>query len=168
MLAALAILAAGCASPNVNPPEPRSNTGYVDFRADAPGEFYWDVSQLEEGSQNSKSIYSECNPPEGGVLRLAFRPGLHRLRITILNRVVVTPAEIAVDVQDGKITPVRITLADVGAVSIQTRGFGTGHTLKNNRRQIEYGSSDSRQYELSAQAEPPRAYQPKEPMPARQ
>jgi len=167
-MAAAVLLAAGCATPNVNPAHARANTGYVDFHADTPDELYWDVSQLKEGSSNPEPVYSELNPPKGGFLRLAFPPGVHRLRITFLNRVVSAPAEIAVEVQDGKITPVRITLNEAGTTSVRSREFSMAPSVKNNRRAVRYGSDESRQYELSAQAEPPLAYQPKEQVPAGQ
>ena len=37
MLAAVGLLVAGCASTNVNPPQARARTGYVDLYADSAG-----------------------------------------------------------------------------------------------------------------------------------
>jgi len=45
-LAALALGLPGCATRNVNPPQARANTGYVDFHADSPGELCWEVSRF--------------------------------------------------------------------------------------------------------------------------
>jgi hypothetical protein len=160
------VLVAGCATHNVNPPQARSHTGYVDFHADPPAELYWEVSRFEDHSQSMERVFSEMKPPEGGFLRLAFAPGVHRLQITFLNRVISTPAKIDVEVQDGKITPVRISLAEAGAAAVETKEVGWGSTAKGRyRRPVKYNSRETTMYELSAKAEAPVGYQPKEQMP---
>jgi hypothetical protein len=164
-LAVTALWAAGCATQDANPPQPRSNTGYVDFHADPPDDLGWEVSRFEERSQTFQRVYSELKPPSGGVLRLAFAPGLHRLRITFLNRVIAAPVEIEVEVQDGKITPVRVTFTPAATTLVQTRDQNPGGTARGHygRRYI-VGSREATLYGLSAVADPPRAYQLKEQM----
>jgi len=166
VLAIVACLAVGCASPNVNPSQARANTGYVDFHADPPGDLYWEVSRIDD-AQNPKVLFSELKAPEGGVLRLAFPPGHYHLRITFLNRVIKAPAETDVDVRDGKITPVRVQLTDAGAASVQTITQGSGSSASGRfRSSNRYGSDSTVMHGLVATAEVPIDYQPKERMPA--
>src|ERR1035438_3716235 len=72
ILAAIGLLVTGCASPNVNPPRARANTGYVDFYADSSGELSWEVARFDERKQSFQSVFSEFEPPPGRALRLAF------------------------------------------------------------------------------------------------
>src|SRR5688572_6828252 len=98
-IAALTLLATGCATPNVNPAQAQANTGYVDFHAASTNELSWSVARFDEPRQNFQSVFSDLEPPPDGVLRLAFRPGRHRLQITFLNRVIVKPTELEVVVE---------------------------------------------------------------------
>ena len=165
-LAVLAAWAPGCTTPNVNPPQARANTGYVDFYADPPGELNWDVARFDEGTQSFTSVFSELETVPNGVLRLAFVPGHHRLRVTFLNRVIAKPVEVEVEVLDGKITPVRLTLTAAGTVNVETKKESSGPTAKGRfGRRTKFGSDESVMYNLSATAEPPVAYQLKERMP---
>ncbi|MGD0350222.1 MAG: hypothetical protein ABSB84_07915 [Verrucomicrobiota bacterium] len=166
LFALLALGASGCATQNVNPPQPRANTGYVDFHADPSAELCWDVARFDDRTQSFKSVFSDLEPPSDGVLRLAFAPGHHRLRITFLNRVIAKPAEVEVEVQDGKITPVRITLTAAGTVLVESRDVSHGGTAKGRYgRRTKYGSEETAINSLSAAAAPPVAYQVKERMP---
>ena len=166
LLLALGLLVAGCATPNVNPPQARANSGYVDFHADSPSELCWEVSSFDARTQSFRSAFSDLKPPPGGMLRLAFVPGRHRLQVTFLNRVIAKPAEIEVEVQDGKITPVRITLTDAGTTLVQTKEESRGGTARGRYgRRTKLGSGESVMYTLSAEAAPPLAYQLKERMP---
>jgi len=162
----LALWASGCATQNVNPPQARANTGYVDFQADPSAELCWDVARFDDRTQDFKSVFSELDPLADGVLRLAFAPGHYRLRVTFLNRVIAKPAEIEVEVQDGKITPVRVTLTAAGTAFVKTKSESYGGTAKGRYgRRTKYGSNESVMYDLSAVAAPPVAYQVKERMP---
>lgn len=163
-LAVAALMVPGCATQDVNPPQARSNTGYVDFHADPPGELCWEVSRFDDRSQTFRRVFSELKPPPGGVLRLVFAPGLHRLRITFLNRVIAAPTEIEVEVQDGKITPVRITLTEVGTASVETREINSAAKSRYGQR-TKIDSRETIMYKLASTAEPPVGYQPREQMP---
>lgn len=161
----LGLLAAGCASPDVNPPQARANTGYVDFHADAAG-LCWEVARFDDRSQSFQRIFSELAPPPDEALRLAFAPGRYRLRVTILNRVISEPAELEVEVQNGKITPVRVRLTEAGTTYVQTKEETRGGTAKGRYgRRTKFGSYESTRYSLSAAADWPVAYQLKERMP---
>jgi hypothetical protein len=79
LFALLALWASGCVTQNVNPPQARANTGYVDFHADSAGELYWQVERFDDRAHSFKNVFSELEPPTGGFLRLAFAPGHYRL-----------------------------------------------------------------------------------------
>jgi hypothetical protein len=166
LVLAAAVLAPGCATHNVNPSQARAHTGYVDFHARPPGDLCWEVSSLETRGQSYRRVFSELKPPEGGFLRLAFAPGRHRLRITFLNRVIAEPAEMEVEVQDGKITPVRVTLTEAGSASVRTKDIDWGATSKGlYGRTVKVGSEEAVCYELSVGAEAPIGYQTKGQLP---
>jgi hypothetical protein len=144
----------------------RANTGYVDFHADSSGELSWDVARFDDRTQSFKSVFSELEPAAGGFLRLAFAPGRHRLQVTFLNRVIAKPAEVEVEVQDGKITPVRVTLTEAGTALVRTKEVSRGGTAYGRYgRRTKIGSDETAMYGISAVADPPVTYQLKERMP---
>ena len=166
LFALLALWASGCATQNVNPPQARANTGYVDFHADPAGELYWQIERFDDRTQVFKKVFSELELPTGGFLRLAFAPGHHRLRVTFLNRVITQPAEIEVEVQDGKITPVSVTLTGAGTALLRTKETSRGGTAYGRYgRRAKIDSDETVMYGLSAVADPPVPYQVKERMP---
>ena len=161
--AALAVCAPGCATRNVNPPQAHANTGYVDLHADSTNELCWEVAHYDETKPRFQRVFSELKPPPGGVLRLAFAPGLHKLRVTFLNLVVVQPAEVAVQVQDGRITPVRITLTEAGDALVRTKETSTGGTVYGRYgRRTKIGTDETATFQVSAEPEAPTPYQVKE------
>jgi hypothetical protein len=163
VLVAAALFITGCASPNVNPPQPRAHTGYVDIHADSTNELCWEVARFDEPKAAFQLVISEFKPPQAGILRLAFVPGRHRLRISFLNLVVVKPAEVEVEVEDGKITPVRVTLAEAGMTLVQTTETSVGGTAYGRYgRRTKVGSEEAIMFQVSALAEPPIPYQVKE------
>ena len=81
VLAALGLLAGGCASPNLNPAVARPHTGYVDFYAVNADDLSWDVTDVKR----NKKVFYEFDPVKEPILRLAFKPGKYQLRITFLN-----------------------------------------------------------------------------------
>ncbi len=156
----------GCATRNVNPPQARANTGYVDLHVDPAEELWWEVARFDESTRSFKSVFSEFEPPPGGVLRLAFAPGRHRLRVTFLNRVIAKPTEVEVEVLDGKITPVLVTLTEAGATLVRTTQESLGGTARGRSgRRTKIGSDETPIYGISAVADPPVAYRPKERVP---
>jgi hypothetical protein len=165
-MAAFLLIASGCASPDVNSPKPRANEGYVDFYSDTDAELCWEVREIRAPAGDLKTICSEFKPVEKDVLRLAFAPGHHRFRVTFLNRVITSPAEVEVDVQNGKITPVRVTLMEAGSTSVKSKEVSAGGTPYGRwGRRTVIKSDSSVRYDLSAEAGAPVQYQPKEQMP---
>ena len=165
-LTAAALGVAGCAPLNVNPPAARANTGYVDFHAESSTELNWEVVRFDERTQSFHNLYWELKPPPAEVLRLAFAPGRYRLRVTFLNRVVTNPVVVEVEVADGKITPVRITLTAAGTGLVETRERNFGGTAKGRyARRTKIGSDETVMYSLTAEVGPAVAYQPRERMP---
>ncbi|HWW00191.1 MAG TPA: hypothetical protein VNZ64_10890 [Candidatus Acidoferrum sp.] len=156
---------AGCASPNVNPAIPKANTGYVDFCTDSAKDLYWEVRQLNTATSQFEPVFSRLKPIEGGILRLAFAPGHHPLQVTFLNRFIAKPAEVEVEVQAGKITPVRVTLTEAGVTSVQTKETSRGGTVYGRPgRRTKFSSNEAAMYDISAVAAPPVAYEVKERM----
>ena len=139
------------------------NTGYVDFRADPAGGLSWEVARFDDRAQSFKSVFSQLNPLTNGILRLAFAPGHCRLRIAFLNRIVSQPAEVEVEVKDGMITPVQVALIPDGATWVERREQRVGPTVRGNyRSNTKLSSEESAMYRLSARADAPMPYQPKE------
>ena len=166
-LAAAVVLAApGCATRNVNPPHARANTGYVDFHVDPAAGLCWDVGRWDDRAGAFQPVYSEFKSSLGGVLRLAFAPGPRRFCITFLNCVIAKPAEIDVEVQNEKITPVHVTLTEAGTTLVKTKETSRGGTVygRYGRRTI-ISNDETVTYGVSAMADPAVAYQPKEQMP---
>jgi len=155
----------GCASPNVNPAIPKANTGYVDFFTDSAEDLYWEVRQLNTATSQFEPVFSRLKRIEGGILRLAFAPGRYSLQLTFLNRFIARPAEVEVEVQDGKITPVRVTLTEAGVTSVQMKETSRGGTVYGRPgRRTKFSSNEAAMCDISALAAPPVAYQVKERM----
>jgi hypothetical protein len=163
LAAMLALGVAGCATPNVNPPLARAGMGYVDFHADSADILYWQVERFDDRAPGYQKVYSELDPPAGGFLRLAFAPGHYRLRVTVLNRVVREPGVVEVEIKDGMITPVNVQLIPDGTAQVQLRNQRAGSPTAGggHGRRIEYSSSESILFRLSAVAEPPTPYRVK-------
>jgi hypothetical protein len=88
------------------------------------------------------------------------------LRITFRNRVITSPSEIEVEVQDGKTTPVSVTFTEAGVTLVRTKETSRGGTAYGRYgRRTSIGSDETVRYSLSAVAAPPVAYQLKERMP---
>lgn len=114
----------GCASKNVNPASARAHTGYVDFLADA--DLYWQVEEVLSDDK-VKTVFDEFKPLR--TLRLAFAPGRHELSVVFLNRVIGKPGTVAVEVKDGMVTPVRVTLTEIGNTLVEERNVRARGTV---------------------------------------
>jgi hypothetical protein len=162
-LAVLALCVPGCATQNVNPPQARANTGYVDFHANPAGELSWEVARFDDRTQGFKTVFSTLEPLPDEVLRLAFAPGHYRLRVTFLNRLIAQPAEVEVEVKDGMITPVQVALVPEGTALVERKEQRVGPTIKGHYRSNSKLSSDeSTTYRISAAANASTPYQVKE------
>ncbi len=163
---ALVLLSFGCASSNVNPVAAKPNTGYVDFYAQPDDDLCWQVEQFDSDKNRFRPVYSDVKYLEGPILRLAFKAGSHRLRVTFLNRVVSAPGECVVTVLDGRITPVQVTLLQTGTslvLSPRTSRGGTAYRRYARRAEIE--SSEAVAVTVSLSTLEPQAYQLKEQTP---
>lgn len=164
-LTLLCLIAAGCASGNINSPVPRANTGYVDLYSESDADLCWDVRISHASGANFKTVFSDVKPVEGGVLRLAFVPGHHTLRITFLNRVITKPTLVDVDIENGKVTPVAVTLTEAGSTTVVSKQtiIGGSPSLRGGR-QTKVNSDETVMYDISAVAAAPVSYKPKEQM----
>jgi len=160
------LIAAGCASSNINSPAPRANTGYVDLYSLSDTDLCWDVQVSRASGTDFKTVFLDVKPVEAGVLRLAFAPGHHTLRITILNRVITNPAQVNVEVENGRITPLAVTLTEAGSTMVISKEtiIGGSPTLRGGR-QTRVNSEETVRYDISAVPAAPVSYQPKEQMP---
>ena len=165
MLAGIGLIITGCASPNVNPPQARAKTGYVDLYADPSVALSWDVGRFEDRTQDFKDVFSELDPPQGGILRVAFAPGHYRLRITFMNLVVGDPGPVEVEITDGMITPIRVELTETGVTMVRTKKTNVGSTVYGRwGRSTKIGGSESATYRVSAVPQPPQPYRLKQQM----
>lgn len=163
LLGALVTLVTSCATPNVNPNQARANTGYVDLYADAPDQFAWQVEDFDDSTQSFKRLFSDMKPPPGRILRLALSPGHHRLRVASLNNFTREPAVVEVEVKDGMVTPVHLSLIPDGTgtvvrqehqVRMTARGY-PGHAVNIHK-------DESVIFRIAAEASAPVPYQVKE------
>lgn len=162
-LAVLALCVAGCATGNVNPSRAHGDTGYVDFYTGGTNDLNWQVARFDDRAQGFVVIFSELNPPDGGFLRLAFAPGQYRLQVTFLNRIVSEPGQVELEVKDGMITPVRVALVAAGTTQVQSKEMRLGKTIKGySGRKNEISTDESDTFQISAVADAPVPYQPKE------
>lgn len=157
--------ACACRSLNVNPPIPEPGTGYADFSADTQEQLSWDIQQWDAKAGRMKILFSEVQTLKEPALRLVMKPGVHRLRINFLNRVVAQPADVEVDIKDGQITPVKVTLTGAGTTSVATREdrFTAPSVKGRYGRGARFGSYEATAYRLDAVAGESVAYKPKQP-----
>lgn len=100
------------------------------------------------------------------ILRLAFKPGTCQLRVTFLNHAILVPGVADVEVRDGRVTPVPVTLVPAGTVLVETKTTQTGGTYYSRYgRRTKISSIEAVNYEVSAEPQPPVTFQPKAQMP---
>src|SRR5215471_12489319 len=153
----------GCSTPAVNPSKPHANTGYVDFYTDSPLDLSWEIKRAEKGEM--QTVYSEFDPVPGTVLRLAAPPGTHKFEVWVMNRVTEGPQSLDVSLEDGKITPVHVSLTPGGKASVDRKVYGFRPSAKGYGRGTKIVTDESSVYKIGATAESSRPYQRKEKMP---
>lgn len=164
LITLVCLLEAGCASPNVDPPTPRAHTGYVDFFADDEN-LYWQVDQVEADGK-TRQIFSLFEPLNEHILRLAFAPGHYRLRVTFMNHAIQKPGAVEVEVQEEMITPVQVTLVDVGEALVQSKSVQGGATYFGHYgRNTRITDNPNIMYQVDLVAGPFSTYKPKAAMP---
>ena len=102
--------ASGCATPDVDPTAARAGRGYVDLYTVPKTEAWWKVDVFDPGRQGYKEFTAQFKAPGEGILRVEARPGRHKARISFVNQAIEAPAEVEVEVREGMITPVQVTL----------------------------------------------------------
>jgi len=159
------LLSAGCSTSNVNPPTPRAHTGYVDFYTDSSQGLSWEVKRGSEAGGEMRTVFSEFKPVEGTILRLAAPPGTYRFQVWFSNQVTEGPQTVSVLVQEGKVTPVHVTLTPVGKTSVDRKSYGYRPTARATRQVPRIVSEQNVVFQIGAEPGAPQEYHPKEQMP---
>lgn len=156
VLSGLLGFAAGCASTDLNPQTARPGRGYVDFYTQPRTESWWKVDVFQAATQTYQPFAAEFNAPAGGIYRVEAPPGRYKIRVGFVNRFVESPAGQEVEVQDGKITPVEVTLAQGGTAQRRVAEDRAGGSLRN-----KVTDQPDTVWKVSASARPAVAYTPK-------
>lgn len=161
LAAGVLLLAGGCASPNLNPASARPHTGYVDFYAVNADDLSWEITDV----QRNKKVFYEFDPVKESILRLAFKPGQYQLRVTFLNHAILVPGVADMEVRDGMVTPVTVTLLPAGTALVETKSGQAGGTYYGRYgRRTRIKNNEAASYEVSAEPQPPVPFQPRAQM----
>ena len=125
----------------------------------------WEVKRADERTGELRAVYSEFKPVEGTILRLAAPPGNHRFQVWFTNQVTEGPETVQLQVADGKVTPVHVTLAPAGSTAVERKNYRMGGSAKGYARGTKISSDQSSVFRIGAEAGSPQAYGPKETMP---
>jgi hypothetical protein len=159
----IAVAVCGCAVSDVNPRVAKAKTGYVDFYADNDDGLCWQVQRLGKDERRGRILFEEFRPRTNDVLRLAFAPREYRLGISFLNRAVTEPGVVNVVVEEGKITPVRVTLLETGKTLTQTKDVRVGSTFYGRYgRSTKIRTSEGATFRVEAEAQTAVGYEPKD------
>ena len=160
------LLGAGCASSNVNPSAPRPHTGYVDFYLAPAEDLNWDVKGSESRNKSEETLFSELRFLDENILRLAFPPGHYTFSIGFLNRVILERARVEVEVRSGEVTPVRVSLEEVGTATVKRKEIGMGGTAYGRYgRATKIRSEEDPIYRVLADVQHPLPYAVKAQVP---
>ncbi len=163
---ALAVALAGCASPDVNPAAPKARTGYLDLYTGDPAPVSWKVQDLVPGTQKFHDVFTQIDPIDTPVIRLAFPPGRRQFKVNFLNCPVVEPAAFEVTIEAGRVTPVQVSRISIGTTLVETRELDTGPTYKGRYGTTKkFGIDPSQLWRLTAAPQALRDYSIKENMP---
>jgi hypothetical protein len=165
MLLFAGILLPGCSTPNHNPPAPRANTGYVDFHTDSALALSWEVKRFEEPGSKPKTVFSDPQPVPGTVLRIPSPPGRQRFQVWFLNRATEGPQTVETNVENGKVTPVRVTLSSVREIAVERKSYGFTPSKRGYVQREQFSADKDVVYRIGAVPEALKPYQPKEQMP---
>jgi hypothetical protein len=159
------LLLAGCSSTEVNPAVPRANTGYVDFYTDSSMDLSWEVKRAGANGGEMQTVYSKYKPVEGTILRLASLPGTYQFQVWVSNRATEGPQTVVVQVAEGSVTPVHVTLTPAGTTSVASKVYGFRPSAKGYGRGTKITTDENDVFKIGADAASPQAYQPRERMP---
>ena len=158
----LAGLTSGCTTDHGQRSAVRRGLGFVEFQPDPPDDLAWRVSRFDADKQTWQQVFSDLKPPTSGVLRLACAPGPYQFQVTFLNRVILQPVLVQVEVVDGLVTPVRIALIPSGTMTVdQKQALRLGSTVKGTQGQrSKYNGDQSTAYALEATVKAPTTLYP--------
>ena len=165
LLLAAGLLAPACSTTDVNPAAAKPGTGYVDFYAEDDSGLCWEIRQLKANHGKGKLLFDEFKARTNNIVRFAFTPGPYLFRVTFLNRAVTDPALANVVVENGKITPVRVTLVETGGALIETRQERMGASYARTGRSTRVRATEGATFRVEAKAQAPVSFRPKESMP---
>lgn len=163
VLVLIVLCLVGCGSPNVNPSKPHNSTGYVDFYTDSDLVLSWEVRRGAEQSKDLRTVFNEFDPIVGNILRLAAPAGTYRFQVWFINRLTTGPQSVTVQVADGKVTPVHVTLSSKGTSDVTTTTRYVYRTTVRATRAVPIISTGPQTtYQIGLTAAAPQDYQPKE------
>jgi len=146
----------GCATRDVNPPATRAGRGYVDLYTVPKTEAWWKVDVFDPGRQDYKEFTAQFKAPGEGIFRVEARPGRHKARISFVNQAIEAPAEIEVEVREGMITPIQVTLDKAGSTYVRVAEDRARDVHRNKVTDYQ-----QQRWRISAAAQPPVPYTPK-------
>ena len=155
------LVVSGCAGPDVNPRVPRPGKGYVDLFTQPKTNVWWKVDVFDSRIQGYKEFTAQFEAPEQAIFRVAARPGPHKARISFVNQAIEAPAEVEVEVREGMITPVEVKLdkGDTSYVRVVDDRARAGFRTAGRNEVTDY---TQQRWRISATAQPPGPYTPKE------
>lgn len=159
------LVSAGCSTPDINPPAPRANTGYVDFYTDSTFDLSWVVKRADQKSGELRKVFSEFTPLAGNILRLAAPAGTNRFEVWISNKVTTGPQPVLVQVVNAKVTPVHVALTSAGSTGVENKSYEYRPTPMATRRVTRLATDEQQTWQIRLSAALPQDYQPKERMP---
>jgi hypothetical protein len=142
-------LACGCATSDVDPSGARVGRGYVDLYTVPRTEAWWKVDVFDPGRQSYKEFTAQFKAPGEGVFRIEARPGRHKARISFVNQAIEAPAEVEVEVREGMITPVRVTLSQGDSTYVRVVGDRARDIHRNKVTDYQ-----QQRWQISAVAQP--------------
>ena len=102
----------------------------------------WDVYRVDANGKTKKA-FPQYKPFPGNVLRMPAKPGEQRYRVGIFNRVTEGPEETTVNVEDGKVTPVKVTLVKSGTVTTQDKSYSFRGSAKGYARGTKFSREEN-------------------------
>jgi hypothetical protein len=148
--------ACGCATSDVDPAAARAGRGYVDLYTVPKTDAWWKVDVFDPRRQGYKEFTAQFKAPAEDILRVQAKPGSHKARISFVNQAIEAPAEVEVEVREGMITPIKVTLEKGDTTYVRS--------VDDRARDIHRNKvSDYQQqrWKISAAAQPPVSYTPK-------
>lgn len=111
------------------------------------------------------TVFAEYKPVQGAVLRLATPPGNYRFQVAFNNRATEGPQTTVVEVQNGKVTPVHVTLVPAGSVAVDSKTYEYRPTPRASRRVTRITSVEQQVLRIQLAPGSPRTYRQIERMP---